>query len=215
MDSRTPISEKIDCIHFVSIAMKCIFVFHSTLKLRQFHQSAISLVQTNAIEKKLPIGVWYHYTCSSNYHQGPMQTPHIISPPIIPSFSVPLSNNAVTLPRWWSIWRVVNRISTPLGLVTTLGLLQLILIMAIISLVAIKGIARLLSYDRRFIRRRRAAIIGVIVVIAWVLLSWRLVSPSSNTTIWDPTCSVHWSHAATATTAVAVAPVRYVSRLWM
>jgi hypothetical protein len=102
-----------------------------------------------------------------------------------------------------------------LRLVTALGLLQLIPIVAIISLVAIKGIASLLSYDRRLVRRCRATIIGIVVVIALVLLSWRFVSPSSDTTVWHPTCSIHWGHAATAATAVAKAPVRYVSRLWM
>jgi len=67
------------CIHRHEVHLR--IPLHSTLKLRQFHQSAIYLVQTNAIEKKLPIGVWYHYTRSSNYHQGPRQPPpHYHSP---------------------------------------------------------------------------------------------------------------------------------------
>jgi len=185
-----------------SIAVKCIFVFRSTLKLRQSHRSAICITESTPLKRKLPIGVWYHYTFLE-VSSMPNPTPqHYPFPTIIPSLSIPSSNNAVTLPWWWSIWRIVNWVPTPLGLITALGLLQLIRIMAIISLIAIKGIAGLLSHDRRLIRRRRAAIIWIVVIIARVLLSRRFVSP--ETTVWEPTCSVHGSHTATTTAAVTV-----------
>jgi len=97
---------------------------------------------------------------------------------------------------------LVDWISTS-RLVAVLRLLQLnpsllrsvpiVISVSVISLIAVEGVAGILIIDWRRIRRS----CGPVVIIAW-LGSRRFVTG-------HPSCSIHWSLAALATTAGIVA----------
>jgi hypothetical protein len=115
-----------------------------------------------------------------------------------------LSYNVITLSRWRSCWGIIN---LPLWLVYICGLLQLdatllsISMTAVISIIAIEGVASCLVLDGWAIRRRWSR---AVVRLIWVILSiLSALSILAEAVSWHPRCSIHgWGSSATTAAVV-------------
>ena len=124
----------------------------------------------------------------------------------------PLPNNLITLWRRWTYRRLINRITSPLWLITTLRLLQLNAILlatisvstpvvSVVPIITIKSVPRRLIPNKWRIWRSRTTIIGligIIVVRVTIVLALRRLAGK-------PACSVHRSHSMTSSAAVVKA----------
>lgn len=170
----------------------------------QSHSKHQSLIVYRPTPERKSTEDWYHYENPSIIRvDSPLHLCHPLS-----------TNNAISLLRRRSSRRIVDRITTTLRLIAALRMLQLVLIIAIITLIAVERVARSLTWNRGLVRRSGTTIVRLIRVVMAVSWSTVLLVRSSVVLAAHPAGSVHWGHTATTTTAAVEAPVRCHVSLW-
>jgi len=139
------------------------------------------------------------------YHLQYLSLPLPLMPRLLSSADTPLtlSDDAISLLWWWTLWSVVDRITASLRHITRLGLLELdisvifilricLIVVSIISLITIESRARSLIANIWW--RRSGRMIVVCLVVSW----WGLA-------IGHPACAVHRSSSSLASATIVEA----------